>query len=90
MRIVRVLLSAHPVGTIAIDIHAETGIAGSTLSHRPDKLSHQSPSAVRREGAFLRYSVGIESLRDLLGFLYAECCTRNRVIESGALIGIGR
>ncbi len=72
------------------DIHAETGIAGSTLSHHLDKLRHQNLVAVRREGTFLWYSVRIESLRELLGFLYAECCTRNQVIEPEALVGIRR
>jgi ArsR family transcriptional regulator, arsenate/arsenite/antimonite-responsive transcriptional repressor len=90
LRILRLLLSAHPVGMIVNDIHAETGIAGSTLSHHLEKLRHQSLIAVRREGTFLWYSVRIESLQELLGFLYAECCTRNQVIEPKALISIGR
>jgi ArsR family transcriptional regulator, arsenate/arsenite/antimonite-responsive transcriptional repressor len=90
LRIMRVLLSAHPGGMIVNDIHAETGITGSTLSHHLDKLRHQGLIAVRREGTFLWYSVRIESLQDLLGFLYAECCTRNRVIEPETLISIGR
>jgi DNA-binding transcriptional ArsR family regulator len=71
------------------DIQAETGIPGSTLSHHLDKLRHRGLIAVRRESTFLWYSVSIESLRELLGFLYAECCTRNRVIEPGAFISIG-
>ncbi len=72
------------------DIQAETGVSGSTLSHHLDKLRHQGLIAVRREGTFLWYSVRIESLQELLGFLYAECCTRNRVIEPQTLISIGR
>jgi ArsR family transcriptional regulator len=90
LRIMRLLLSAHPGGMVVGDIQAETGIAGSTLSHHLDKLRHQGLIAVRREGTFLWCSVRIESLRELLSFLYAECCTRNRVIEPEALISIGR
>ena len=90
LRIMRLLLSAHPGGMVVGDIQAETGIAGSTLSHHLDKLRHQGLIAVRREGTFLWYSVRIESLQELLSFLYAECCTRNRVIEPEALISIGR
>ena len=86
LRIMRALLSAHPGGMIVNDIHAETGVAGSTLSHHLEKLRHQNLIAVRREGTFLWYSVRIESLEELLGFLYAECCTRNRVIEPGTLL----
>lgn len=84
------LLSAHPEGLVVGDIQSGTGIAGSTLSHHLDKLRNQGLIAVRREGTFLWYSVRIDSLRELLGFLYAECCTRNRVIEPGALISIGK
>jgi len=90
LRIIRLLLSAHPGGMIVGDIQDETGIAGSTLSHHLDKLRHRSLITVRREGTFLWYSAKIESLQELLGFLYAECCTRNRVIEPRALISIGK
>ena len=89
LRIMRVLLSAHPGGMIVSDIETETGIAGSTLSHHLSKLRHRDLIAVRREGTCLWYSVRIDSLRELLSFLYAECCTRNRVIEPEALIRIG-
>ena len=88
LRIMRLLLSAHPGGMVVGDIQSETGIASSTLSHHLDKLRHQGLVAVRREGTYLWYSVRIESLRELLSFLYAECCTRNRVIEPGALINV--
>lgn len=90
LRIMRLLLSAHPEGMVVGDIQHETGIPGSTLSHHLDKLRNQDLIAVRREGTFLWYSVNIESLRELLRFLYAECCTRNRVIEPWALMSIGR
>ncbi len=86
LRIMRLLLSAHPDGLVVGDIQTETGIPGSTLSHHLDKLRNQDLVAVRREGTFLWYSVRIETLRELLGFLYAECCTRNRIIEPGAFI----
>lgn len=31
---------------------------------------------VRREGTFLWYAANTAALEELLGFLYAECCTR--------------
>ena len=34
-----------------------------------------------REGRFLRYRAGTESLQKLLNFLYAECCTRQPVVN---------
>ena len=36
---------------------------------------------MRRESAFLRYTANTTALEELLGFLYAECCTRNKAIK---------
>lgn len=81
LRIVRLLLTAHPEGLVVGEIQAETGIAGSTLSHHLEKLRVESLVTVEREGSFLRYRASTEALEQLLGFLYAECCTRNRAVE---------
>jgi DNA-binding transcriptional ArsR family regulator len=86
LRIMRVLLSAHPDGMIVSDIGAELGIPASTLSHHLEKLKHEDLVKVRREGTFLWYSVNSEALQELLGFLYAECCTRNKAIEPQAIV----
>ena len=81
LRIMRLLLSAHPGGVVVGDIGAELEIPNSTLSHHLDKLRNEQLVNVRREGTFLRYSANAEALEELLGFLYAECCTRNRAVE---------
>jgi ArsR family transcriptional regulator len=81
LRILRLLLNAHPEGLIVGDIGAELEIPSSTLSHHLEKLKHKDLVKVRREGTFLWYSANTEALQDLLGFLYAECCTRNKAIE---------
>ena len=39
----------------------------------------------QREGTYLRYSVNTASLRALLGFLYAECCGRNKAMSRDEL-----
>jgi DNA-binding transcriptional ArsR family regulator len=80
LRILRLLLTAHPEGLIAGDIQAELAIPPSTLSHHLEKLRMEDLVSVRREGTFLWYSANTDALRELLGFLYAECCTRNKVI----------
>lgn len=85
LRIMRILLSAHPDGMVVGDIGAELGIPASTLSHHLEKLKHEELVKVQREGTYLRYSANAEALKELLGFLYAECCTRNRAVAAGAM-----
>ena len=81
LRIVRLLLNAHPEGLVVGDIGSELEIPSSTLSHHLDKLKNEDLVRVRREGTFLWYSANTDALQELLGFLYAECCTRNKAIE---------
>jgi DNA-binding transcriptional ArsR family regulator len=89
LRIVRLLLSAHPAGLIVGDIGAELQITGSTLSHHLEKLRNEGLVTVRREGTFLWYAANTQALQDLLAFLYAECCTRNKAIAPQAIVCCG-
>ncbi len=86
LRIMRLLLSAHPDGLVVGDIATELDIPSSTLSHHLEKLRNEDLVSVRREGTFLRYSANTAALQELLGFLYAECCTRNRAIEPRRIV----
>ena len=81
LRILRLLLSAHPDGMVVGEIQDEIGIAGSTLSHHLEKLKIDALVTTEREKAFIRYRANTAALEELLGFLYAECCTRNRAVE---------
>jgi ArsR family transcriptional regulator, arsenate/arsenite/antimonite-responsive transcriptional repressor len=81
LRIMRLLLSAHPDGLVVGDIQLELDIPNSTLSHHLDKLRNEELVNVRRESTFLRYMANTEALRELLQFLYAECCTRNKAVK---------
>ena len=81
LRILRLLLSAHPGGLVVGEIQAETGIAGSTLSHHLEKLKNDELVTAQREKAFIRYRANAETLQELLGFLYAECCSRSKAVE---------
>jgi DNA-binding transcriptional ArsR family regulator len=81
LQIVRLLLSAHPDGMIVSDIQAELDIPNSTLSHHLEKLRMEGLVDVTKDKQWLWYSANAQALQDLLGFLYAECCTRSRVIE---------
>ena len=82
LRIVRLLLSAHPHGLVVGEIGSELGIPPSTLSHHLDKLKNEDLVKVRRESTFLRYTANTQALQDILAFLFAECCTRNKAIKA--------
>ena len=81
LRIMQLLLSAHPEGLVVGDIQGELEIPNSTLSHHLEKLKTEGLVQIERQGTFLRYTADTEALQELLRFLYAECCTRNKVVE---------
>ena len=80
LRILRLLLAAHPDGLVVGEIQAELGMSGANLSHHLDKLRNEGLIEVTREGTFLRYRANTTVLQEMLEFLYAECCTRNKAI----------
>ncbi len=86
LRIVRLLLKAHPDGLVVGEIGSELGIPASTLSHHLEKLKNEGLVAVRRESTFLRYTARAEALQEILAFLFAECCTRNKAIRPETVI----
>jgi len=88
LRIVQLLLSAHPEGMVVGDIGGELEIPGSTLSHHLDKLKNEDLVRVRREGTFLWYTANTAALQELLGFLFDECCTRNKAVKPEKIINI--
>ena len=86
LRIMQLLLSAHPEGLVVGEIQSELGIPNSTLSHHLEKLKNEDLVRVRRDSTFLWYTANTEALQDLLGFLYAECCTRNKAVKPEAFV----
>lgn len=88
LRIMQLLLSAHPEGLVVGDIQSELYIPNSTLSHHLDKLKSEGLVNVRRESTFLRYTANTDALQELLGFLYSECCTRNKALSPREIIQI--
>lgn len=86
LRIMRLLLSAHPDGMVVGEIGTELEVTASTLSHHLEKLKNEDLVRVQREGTFLRYSANTAVLEQLLGFLYAECCTRNKAVEPQKIV----
>jgi ArsR family transcriptional regulator len=88
LRIMQLLLSAHPQGLVAGDIQQELNIPNSTLSHHLEKLKSEALVHVRRESTFLRYTANTQALQELLQFLYAECCTRNQALKPQDIVQI--
>jgi DNA-binding transcriptional ArsR family regulator len=90
LRIMQLLLSAHPEGLVVGDIQEEMEIPNSTLSHHLDKLKNENLVQVKRESTFLRYTANTEALQELMQFLYSECCTRNKALKPRDIIEICR
>jgi ArsR family transcriptional regulator len=88
LRIMQLLLSAHPEGLFVGEIQAEIEIPNSTLSHHLEKLKAEGLVDVRREGTFLRYTAATDALQELLQFLYSECCTRNNAVKPEQVVRI--
>lgn len=86
LRIMQLLLSAHPDGLVVGEIQQELDIPNSTLSHHLDKLRSEDLVHVRRESTFLHYTANTEALQELLTFFYAECCTRNKALRPDAIV----
>ena len=85
LSIMRLLMSAHPHGMVVGEIQDDLEIPPSTLSHHLDGLQREALVKVTREGKFLRYRADAEGLRDLLAFLYTECCTRNNLVQRSSI-----
>ena len=88
LRIMQLLLSAHPEGLVVGEIQEELEIPNSTLSHHLDKLKSEGLVQVQRESTFLRYTANTEALQEVLQFLYAECCTRNKALKPQDIVQI--
>lgn len=86
LRIMRLLLSAHPDGMFVGEIQGDLDIPNSTLSHHLDKLRMEDLVNVQRESTFLRYTANTDALQEILQFLYAECCTRNKALKPESII----
>lgn len=81
LSILRLLLSAHPDGLVVGEIGSELNVPPSTLSHHLERLKIEDLVRVKRESTFLRYTANTVALEQVLSFLFAECCTRNKAIN---------
>ena len=86
LRIMQLLLAAHPEGMVVGEIQAELNVSGSNLSHHLDKLKNEDLVQVQREGTYLRCTANVDALQQLLAFLYSECCTRSKAISPRKIV----
>jgi len=61
LRIMQLLLGAHPHGMVVNDLQRRLGIPASTLSHHLEKLKSRNLVRVRREHTCLRYTANSQS-----------------------------
>lgn len=85
LRIVRLLLTAHPTGRVAGEISSQLHIPPPTLSHHLDRLRREGVVKARRDRTYLWYTANVDALEELLQFLFAECCTRSCACDPGRI-----
>lgn len=82
LEVIRLLLTAYPDSLAAGDIQEKLGIPASTLSHHLHRLREVGLVVSVRDSQWIRYAARADTLQSLLDFLYAECCSRNAVVDS--------
>lgn len=70
----RLLVRAGQDGICAGDLAQALGTPANTLSNNLAILSRTGLVTATREGRSIRYRAGMDRMRDLLGFLLADCC----------------
>ncbi len=74
LRVMRLLLAAHPDGLVVGEIADELGIPGSTLSHHIKALVSVGLITQVRESTTLICHANYDVVRGLIDFMAAECC----------------
>jgi len=74
LAVFRLLVQVGTDGLPAGEIAREIGALPNTLSTHLTILSHAGLIRSRREGRSVIYSADYDGMRDLLGFLVADCC----------------
>ena len=90
LRIMQLLLTAHPEGMVVGEIQSELEIAASTLSHHLEKLKNEDLVRVRREKKYLWYTANPAALEELMAFLFADCCSRSKAITPETVLQLCR
>ena len=74
LAVFRLLVRAGADGLPAGEVAREVGALPNTLSTHLTILGHAGLIQSRRDGRSVIYSANYDGMRDLLGFLVADCC----------------
>jgi hypothetical protein len=88
LRIMQLLLSAHPEGLVVGEIRTNSAFPTRLFPHHLDKLKSEGLFTSARAPSC--YTANTEALQELLQFLYAECCTRNKAVHPRDIVQIAR
>lgn len=75
MSIFRLLVKAGDKGLQVGDVQKMLGVSAPNLSHHLHRLIGVGLVRQRRDGRTLYCFAELDALRDVMGFLEAECCT---------------
>ncbi|EHP39494.1 putative transcriptional regulator, ArsR family protein [Cupriavidus basilensis OR16] len=84
LQVFRLLVVAGPTGLTPGAITEQVGVPGATLSFHLKELMNARLITQEREGRHLIYRAAFEHMRDLLGFLTANCCQGEACFENAA------
>ena len=74
LAVFRLLVRAGPEGVAAGDIARDIDVRPNTLSTHLTILAHAGLIRSHRSGRSIIYTADYDGMRDLLGFLVADCC----------------
>lgn len=70
----RLLVRKGPAGLVAGEISAALDLPPTNTSFHLKALTHAGLVSVEQEGRFQRYRANLPLMRELIGYLTAECC----------------
>jgi DNA-binding transcriptional ArsR family regulator len=74
LAILRLVVQGPAVGTPSGEIQSKLGIPGSTLNHHTSELVQMGLLKATRQGTTIRYSACFETLKELTGYIWDNCC----------------
>ena len=86
LAIFRLLVEAGRDGESVGRIGETLKVPGATLSFHLKELARAGLVTSRQERQFLWYAANADALRELLSFLYAECCSRSKAVQPESII----